>query len=480
MKYFPAFLNLEGRQCLIVGGGDIALRKFDLLRRTGARITIVAPRLAPALEQHLDDGCALYLNREFRAEDVSGSFLVISATGDSAINASVAEAANRANIPVNVVDNPELCSFIFPAIVDRSPVIAAVSTGSASPLLARLLRERLEGLIPAGYGKLASLAEQFRALVAERIRDPGQRRRFWEKVLLGPVAELVFAGRERDARSQFRKELEYAEREGAGSGMVYLVGAGPGDPDLLTFRAMRIMQLADVVVYDRLVSPEILDLIRRDAEKIYAGKQRNEHSMAQEGINALLARLAKQGKQVVRLKGGDPLIFGRGGEEIETLMDQGIPFQIVPGITAASGCASYAGIPLTHRDYAQSCAFVTGHLKDGRIQLDWERLVVPNQTLVIYMGLVGLPQLCAALIEHGAPPDLPAALVERGTTLRQRVISADLGTLPARVAAADVKAPTLVIVGNVVKLHTKLAWFETQKGIRSSRLPSTRQKLSGE
>lgn len=464
MKYLPAFLNLDGRKCLIVGGGDIALRKYDLLRRTGAKITLVAPRLAPALEQRLD-GDVMHVRREFRTEDVAGCFLVISATDDCAVNASVAEAANRANVPVNVVDNPDLCSFIFPAIVDRSPVIAAVSTGSASPVLARLLRERLESLIPAGYGKLASLADQFRSRVKERIPNPEQRRRFWEKVLLGPVAELVFAGREVDARSRFKTELEQAEREGTGSGMVYLVGAGPGDPDLLTFRAMRIMQLADVIVYDRLVSPEILELVRRDAEKIYAGKQRNEHSMPQEGINALLARLAKEGKQVVRLKGGDPLIFGRGGEEIETLMEQGISFQIVPGITAASGCASYAGIPLTHRDHAQSCAFVTGHLKDGRIHLDWERLVVPNQTLVIYMGLVGLPQLCAALIEHGAAPDLPAALIERGTTAHQRVISADLSTLPARVAEADVKAPTLVIVGNVVKLHAKLAWFEAQKGL---------------
>lgn len=466
MKYLPAFLNLDGRKCLIVGGGNVASRKFDLLRKTGAQITIIAPRLVPALEQQIDGGCVVHIMREFLAGDVSGFFLIISATGNRAVNARVAEAANQANIPVNVVDDPDLCSFIFPAVIDRSPVIAAVSTGSASPVLARLLRERLESLIPPGYGKLAGLAEAFRATVKERIRDPNRRRRFWEKVLLGPVAELVFAGREADAHRQFRAELEHVEahRAGTGIGTVYLVGAGPGDPDLLTFRAMRIMQLADVVVYDRLVSPEILELVRRDADKIYAGKQRNEHSMPQEGINALLARLAKQGQQVVRLKGGDPLIFGRGGEEIETLMEQGISFQIVPGITAASGCAAYAGIPLTHRDHAQSCAFVTGHLKDGKIHLDWERLVIPNQTLVIYMGLVGLTQLCAALIEHGAARDLPAALVERGTTAHQRVISGDLSTLPGLVAHADVKAPTLVIVGTVVKLHAKLAWFKTKQG----------------
>lgn len=465
MKFLPIFLNLEGRNCLVVGGGDIALRKFELLRKTSAKITIIAPELAPALKRQVTDKSVLHIKREFSTEDVSDFFLIISATDNRIINASVADAANRANIPVNVVDNPTLCSFIFPAIVDRSPVIAAVSTGSASPVLARLLRGRLESLIPAGYGKLAILAEQFRTTVKQRIRNSGQRRRFWEKVMLGSVAELVFSGREKDARNQFNTELDQIDTDRPPVGTVYLVGAGPGDPDLLTFRAMRIMQLADVVVYDRLVSPEILELVRRDAEKIYAGKKRDEHSMPQEGINALLARLAKQGKQVVRLKGGDPLIFGRGGEEIETLMEQGVSFQIIPGITAASGCASYAGIPLTHRDHAQSCAFITGHLKNGQVQLDWERLVIPNQTLVIYMGLLGLPQLCSALIEHGAAPNLPAALIERGTTVHQRVISANLSTLPAEVAEADVKAPTLVIVGDVVKLHGKLAWFEAGDGL---------------
>lgn len=463
MKFLPAFLNLEGRKCLIVGGGEIASRKFDLLQKTGAIITIIAPELTPALKSQVNGKKVIHRMREFSAEDVSGFFLIISATNDSIINSQVADAATQANIPVNVVDSPDLCSFIFPAIVDRSPVIAAVSTGSASPVLARLLRERLESLIPIGYGKLASLAERKRATVKKLIKRPDSRRRFWEKVLLGSVAEMVFSGREKEAHSQFDKELESHDTDCPAPGTVYLVGAGPGDPDLLTFRAMRMMQLADVVVYDRLVSPEILDLVRRDAEKIYAGKRRNEHSISQEGINALLARLAKQGKQVVRLKGGDPFIFGRGGEEIETLMEEGISFQIVPGITAASGCASYAGIPLTHRDYAQSCAFITGHLKDGQIQLDWKRLLIPNQTLVIYMGLMGLTPLCNALIQHGAAPTLPAALVERGTTSHQRVISADLETLPALVEEADVKAPTLVIIGNVVKLHRKLAWFQQNR-----------------
>lgn len=466
MRYLPIFLKLDGRKCLLVGAGKVALRKFEQLAKSSADITVVSPNLTPPLRQALDERRATHIPREFRDDDVRGFFLVVSATGDDAVNAQVAQACHRANILVNVVDQPQLCSFIFPAVVDRSPLIAAVSTAGASPVLARLMRARLESLIPAGYGKLASLAEEFRALVKERLRDPNSRRRFWEKVLSGPVAELVFAGQVDDARRRLQRELDIAESDAESTGAVYLVGAGPGDPDLLTFRALRIMQSADVVVYDRLVSPEILALIRRDAQKIYAGKQRNNHAMQQEDINALLARLAKEGKQVVRLKGGDPLIFGRGGEEIETLADQGIRFQIVPGITAASGCASYAGIPLTHRDHAQSCAFVTGHLKDGRIHLDWANLVVPNQTLVIYMGLVGLPQLCAALIEHGAAPDLPAALVERGTTAFQRVICADLSTLPALVTEADVKAPTLVIVGSVVKLHAKLAWFKSAQELR--------------
>jgi uroporphyrin-III C-methyltransferase/precorrin-2 dehydrogenase/sirohydrochlorin ferrochelatase len=461
MNHLPIFLKIKNRKCLIVGGGDIALRKFSLLNRAGARITIIAPDLCHELESQAMTEQVTVIRRRFVAEDVNGYSMVISATCDRAVNRQVADAANESNIPVNVVDNPDLCSFIFPAIVDRSPVIVAVSTGGASPVLARLLKERLESLIPASYGKLAAFANDFREIVKQRVSQADQRRYFWEKTLLGPVAEMVFAGRDREARRLFHQKL--AELSGGKTvpGTVYLVGAGPGDPELLTFRAMRIMQFADVVVYDRLVSPEILELVRRDARKIYAGKKRSNHSIQQEGINELLARLAAQGKQVVRLKGGDPFIFGRGGEEIETLMEQGIPFQVIPGITAASGCSSYAGIPLTHRDYAQSCAFVTGHLKDGKIHLDWERLIVPNQTLVIYMGLVGLPQLCAAMIKHGASPRLPAALVERGTTDRQRVICGDLETLPRIVKESKIKAPTLIIVGNVVKLRQKLSWFES-------------------
>ena len=350
----------------------------------------------------------------------------------------------------------------MPSIVDRSPVIIAISTGGAAPVLARLIRARFETLIPGSFGRLARLAAEFRQAVKARFSQSAARRIFWEQVLDGPISEMVYAGQDSAARSALEAKLGDDDELPGVRGEVYLVGAGPGDPDLLTSRAMRLMQRADVVVYDRLVSGEVLNLVRRDAERIYAGKERSRHVMPQEDINQLLIRLANEGKRVLRLKGGDPFVFGRGGEEIDTLAEHGIPFQIVPGITAASGCAAYAGIPLTHRDLAHACVFVTGHLKDDRPNLDWELLAKPHQTLVIYMGLVGLPQICQGLIEHGMDSSTPAALIEQGTTMQQRLFKGNLETLPGLVAEAGVRAPTLIIVGQVVALHEKLAWFEPQ------------------
>jgi len=457
MDYLPIFLNIREQPCLVVGGGEVAARKTALLLRAGGRVTVLAPALAAAFDGYLAEGKVAHNAGTFRPEAVDEYALVIAATDDDAVNRAVADSAKARRIPVNVVDQPALCSFIMPSIIDRSPLIVAVSSGGASPVLARLLRARLESLIPAGYGRLAALVASFRAAVKERIK-PAERRRFWERVLQGPIAELVFSGRDQDARSALQRTID-DPRLSLHGGEVYLVGGGPGDPDLLTFRAQRLMQQADVVVYDRLVSQPVLDLVRLDAERIYAGKERASHTLAQEDINHLLVRLAREGKRVVRLKGGDPFIFGRGGEEIATLMAEGIPFQVVPGITAASGCASYAGIPLTHRDYSQSVVFVTGHLQDGSMNLNWAALAQPRQTIVFYMGLLGIDILCRELIRHGLPATMPAALIQQGTTPQQRVLVGDLATLPQIVHQGKVKAPTLIIVGEVVRLRDQLNWF---------------------
>ncbi|MDZ4151102.1 siroheme synthase CysG [Methylicorpusculum sp.] len=459
MDYFPLFIKLHGQPCLIIGAGGIAARKIELLASAGAKITVVALEFTDSVHEMQAKYQLTLLQKPFEQNDVNGFKLVVSATDNTETNHAVAEAAYAQDILVNVVDNPALCNFIFPAIVDRSPIIAAISSGGASPVLSRLLRARIESMIPYQYGKLAQLAETFRQEVKNAIQQPAQRRIFWESVLQGKIAELVFAGHKQEAEENLRQAIAEASAQTTLSGEVYLVGAGPGDPDLLTFRALRLMQQADVVVYDRLVSPAILDLVRRDATKLYVGKQRNNHSMPQASINNLLIDLAKQGKRVVRLKGGDPFIFGRGGEEIATLMEQGINFQVVPGITAASGCSTYAGIPLTHRDYAQSVTFVTGHLKDDAIDLNWDQLAAPNQTLVIYMGLLGLPKICATLIAHGASKDLPIALIEQGTMVQQQVFTGTLTTLPEMIKPQTIRPPTLVIIGTVVSLRSQLKWF---------------------
>lgn len=464
MNYFPLFIDLKNQNCLVVGAGEVAARKIELLAKAGANITVIAPEISHTITQFAADSPAInIIPRDFSTTDIHQQRLIISATNQADINTLVAQTAHQHNIPVNVVDNPKLCSFIVPAIIDRSPVIAAVSSGGASPVLARLLRAKLESLIPPAFGRLAQLAEKYRPLVKEYITPPSQRRIFWEKALQGSIAELFYSGKEAEAETHLKDAIINSSDTQKINGEVYLVGAGPGDPDLLTFRALRLMQQADIVVYDRLVSKEILALARRDAEKIYVGKQRDNHSLAQESINELLARLAKSGKRVVRLKGGDPFIFGRGGEEIETLVQHNINFQVVPGITAASGCATYAGIPLTHRDHAQSCTFITGHLKDGTINLNWQQLVAPNQTIVIYMGLVGLEKICASMITYGASADLPIALIQQGTTHTQRVITATLGTMPEKVKNQNIHPPTLIIIGSVVSLHDSLKWFHPEK-----------------
>ncbi|MCP3869936.1 MAG: uroporphyrinogen-III C-methyltransferase [Gammaproteobacteria bacterium] len=459
MDFLPVFIDIKGKPCLVAGGGEIAFRKVSLLLRSKARVTVVAPALCSGLELELERGAIEHIARKFRDDDIKDCHLVVAATDDPVVNKQVFEHASNARVLVNVVDQPELCSFIFPSVIDRSPVVAAVSTGGASPVLARLIRANLESLIPSGYGRLAKLAQRYRDRVKERFSRSADRRRFWEKVLSSGVAERVFAGYMDEAEQAMEKALSKSS-ESQPIGEVYLVGGGPGDPDLVSFRALRLMQQADVVVYDRLVAKPILDMARRDAEHIYVGKERDRHAMRQEEINKLLVRLAKTGKRVVRLKGGDPFIFGRGGEEIDTLSAEGVPFQVVPAITAASGCAAYAGIPLTHRDYAQSVTFVTGHLKDGTMNLNWSQLAQSNQTVVFYMGLLGLPVICKELIGHGVSPGMPVALVQQGTTINQRVFTGTLSNIVSIVEREKPKPPTLIIVGRVVELQEKLSWYK--------------------
>jgi uroporphyrin-III C-methyltransferase/precorrin-2 dehydrogenase/sirohydrochlorin ferrochelatase len=460
MEYLPIFFQIKNRPCLVVGGGSIAARKVALLRKAQAAVTVLSPELCDELRKLKDEGQIKFLEREFQDDDLDNCVLVIAATDQRPVNQHVSELAHSRRLPVNVVDNPDLCSFIMPSIIDRSPVVIAVSTGGSSPVLARLIRTRLEGSIPAAYGQLGKLVEGFRDKVKAAFPDVESRRGFWENILQGRVAEMMFTGHEKEARQMLENAIAEQSADPVMPGEVYLVGAGPGDPDLLTFRALRLMQQADVVVYDRLVSPAIMEMVRRDAEIVYVGKERDKHTMQQENINQLLVRLAKEGKRVLRLKGGDPFIFGRGGEEIELLAQEGIAFQVVPGITAANGCSAYAGIPLTHRDYAQSCVFVTGHLKDGSVDLNWKALAHPNQTVVFYMGLHGAPTLCKEMVAHGLPASTPVALVEQGTTPQQRVLIATLGTLLDVIKNEDIKPPTLIIVGEVVALHDKLKWVE--------------------
>ncbi len=459
MKYFPVFFDINNKRCLVVGGGDVAARKVALMFRAGAQVTVVSPELCESLQNRLANKEITHEARSFEDNDLEACALIVAATDDQAVNKQVSDLAHSKCIPVNVVDQPDLCSFIVPSIIDRSPVQVAVSTGGASPVLARLLRARLETMIPSAYGRLADLMSEFRDKVKAKITTEGKRRRFWEDVAQGPIAEMIFSGREAAAREAMHAAVEEAEASTGDRGEVYLVGAGPGDPDLLTFRALRLLQQADVIVYDRLVSEEILDMARRDADLVYVGKERDKHTLPQEDINLLLARIAKKGKRVLRLKGGDPFIFGRGGEEIETLMQEGVNFQIVPGITAAAGAASYAGIPLTHRNYAQSVTFVTGHLKDGTMNLNWPALAHPHQTLVVYMGLLGVKTLCAKLIEHGLSERTPMALVQKATTRQQKVLIGTLKSMPGLLEKANIKPPTLIIVGEVVNLHEKLSWF---------------------
>ncbi|MGP5061319.1 siroheme synthase CysG [Psychrobacter celer] len=491
MNTFPLFFKLENRKVLIVGGGDVALRKADLLSRAGAAITIVAPSICDELHALLSDEKHTLIYENYNKKYMQGARVIIAGTDDEALNHQIHADATALNIPVNVVDTPHLCDFIFPAIVDRNPIVIGISSNGKAPVLARLLRARLETLIPQGYGKLAKLAGEFRSEVKNKIPTLTGRRQFWERAFEGQVSQLIFAGNETEATAQLQKDLAETAKKIANQhsddtevatnsaanldnqdtdsdisnkgkspvGEVYIVGAGPGDPELLTFKALRLMQQADIVYYDALVSPQVLDLCRRDADKVFVGKKRSNHAVAQLGINELLINSAKQGRRVVRLKGGDPFIFGRGGEEIESLRAHEVPYQVVPGITAANAAASYAGIPLTHRDHSQSVRFVTGFLKAGAPNEKFENLLDTNETVVFYMGLHSLARLTTGLINAGRSPETPIAIVSNASMPNQQVLTGTLESIVALQEQNQLPTPALLIMGDVVALHDDLAWY---------------------
>ncbi|MEL5359471.1 siroheme synthase CysG [Serratia ureilytica] len=471
MDYLPIFADLKQRPVLVVGGGDVAARKVSLLQRAGAEIRIVAQSLSPELEQQRQQGRVLWLGKTFDPQQLDDVFLAIAATDDNALNAAVFAEADKRRVLANVVDDQPRCSFIFPSIIDRSPLVVAVSSSGQAPVLARLLREKLEALLPASLGQMAQVAGRWRGQVKQRLASIGERRRFWENTFGGRFATLVANGQTAQAECQLEQDLHrFAAGDEGAQGEIALVGAGPGDVGLLTLRGLQVMQQADVVLYDHLVSGEILDLVRRDAERICVGKRAGAHSVIQEETNRLLVELAQQGKRVVRLKGGDPFIFGRGGEELQVAAAAGIPFQVVPGVTAAAGATAYAGIPLTHRDHAQSVTFITGHCRPDGDGLDWADLARARQTLAIYMGTMKAADISQRLIAHGRDAATPVAVISRGTRADQQV---QIGTLEQlEYLAQRAPLPALLVIGEVVELHHQIAWFGHQSQTEGAARPA--------
>lgn len=453
MNYFPIFANLAGRPVLVVGGGSVAARKISLLLDAGAQVRVVANQLNAELSALAAENKILWLAEEFRAEHIRTVFLIIAASSDQALNRRVFQLAESCQKPVNVVDDRDYCSFIFPSIINRNPIQIAVSSSGSAPVLARLLREKLEALLPPSLGDMAEISGRWRDAVKAKLKSVTERRRFWEKQFNGRFAAIVKNQQTAQAEQELAKQLEQNYQ----GGFVSLVGAGPGDAGLLTLKGLQEIQQADVVLYDALVSDGILSLVRRDAERIFVGKRARGGRTPQEDTNALMVRLAREGRRVVRLKGGDPFVFGRGGEELETLARHQIPFSVVPGITAAVGATAYAGIPLTHRDYAQSAVFVTGHRKADAPDIEWQTLARSRQTLVIYMGALKAALIAERLQQHGRSPDTPAAVISQGTLPAQKTATGTLANLAELAETAP--NPALIVIGEVVGLHEKLAWF---------------------
>jgi uroporphyrin-III C-methyltransferase/precorrin-2 dehydrogenase/sirohydrochlorin ferrochelatase len=459
MKYLPLFVDLAGRECLVVGGGKTATRKLHLLLRTDAQPTVIAASVTPEINALEEDGRVRIEKgvrgaRTLLPDRLTAYALIVVADADSDKAETIAAAAQHANVPVNVVDRPDLSTVVFPGIVDRDPVLVAIGSSGAAPVLVRRLREQIEAMLPSRLGNLARFAQRFRSAVASAQPDSNRRRRLWEAFFDGPIARLVLDGREDQATNAMLRRINKTGRTSP-EGTVALVGVGPGDPDLLTLRAMRAMQDADVVVYDRLISDQILDYVRRDAERIFVGKTKGRHPVPQEEINRTLIDRAHAGKRVVRLKGGDPFVFGRGGEEMIDLQDAGIAVEIVPGITAATGCAAAAALPLTHRDYASGVTLVTGHLREGSEEPDWAHLAGTRDTLVFYMGVSNARAIGEQLVAHGMRPATPIALIENGTRPEQVVARGTLSNLGATVAWHSIVGPALIVIGEVAALATE-------------------------
>lgn len=461
MDYLPIFVDIKNKPCLIVGGGAVAARKADLFIKAGAIVTVVAPELKAEMKHHLAHGKIVWEIATFSA-DAMGRFpkpkYVISATDEQSVNEAVYRYCQQNDIPVNVADQTEYCDFILPAIVDRDPMTIAISTGGRSPVLARLMKARLETMIPSGFSRLADLVGRYRQKVKDSISSLDGRKAFWESLLDGAFIDKAVHGKQGEAEQQLEKKIEDVKAHGQiePEGEVYLIGAGPGDPDLMTFKGLRLLQQADVILYDRLVAPEIIEMARREAERIYVGKKDKWHKVQQPDIGLMMVELAKQGKRVARLKGGDPYIFGRGAEEAEVLVEHGVSYEVVPGITAAAGCSMYAGFPLTHREYAQSVSLVTGHQQAGAEGIDYARLANSGDTMVFYMGVKNAPKIQAGLIEHGMSPTTPVAIIEKGTTAEQRDTFCTLESLSSTLTENDIKPPALIVVGEVINVRNRI------------------------
>ncbi len=461
MDYLPIFLDIRGKTVVVDGGGTVAARRVERALLSGANVHVFDAELCDEFRDLSGHKNLTHFKRSVTAPDVTGAIVAYGASEDHDRDRLLSEAARKDGVLSNVADVSEYCDFITPSVVDRSPLVVAISSGGTAPVIARILRARIESLLPPAYGRMAKFMGKFRSDVLKTIKSTRLRRRFWERMIDGPAGDLFLAGDAKSAEKHLMTALAESGADDASftKGEVFLVGAGPGDPDLLTFRALRLMQRADVVLYDRLVGEGIIDLLRRDAERIYVGKLPNQHTMQQEDISQLMVDLAKQGKRVLRLKGGDPFIFGRGGEEIELLAENDIQFQVVPGITAASGATAYAGIPLTHRDYAQACVFVTAHGREGVLGLDWDVLLRPAQTVAIYMGLSSLEFLSEQFVKRGANPQTPAAIIDNGTRPNQQVAVGTIGDLHEIAVRNKMTGPSMIVVGEVVRLREKLRWF---------------------